>query len=113
MLSLLRANWKRVIMVTVWTVVGLYVVYFVQRAMLSDHCGVDAVKKDPWTAVASVNDGCTFARVNSTSPSETNWCVYDDEVDLRIIIMTFSRSASLLHLLRFVNPYLHLATSEM
>jgi len=55
-------------------------------------------------AAAALGDGCTFARNESRlgDPPETNWCMYDDEVDLRIIIMTFNRPASLLRLLRSV-----------
>ena len=111
MLSLVRANWKCILTITIWAVVSLNVVYFVQRATLSDYCDMEAIIKRHRAvqdAVAtSVVDGCTFARDNSTSrsrdPPETNWCMYDDEVDLRIIIMTFNRPASLLRLLRLVN----------
>jgi len=56
-------------------------------------------------ATQSVDDSCKFARSNDSAsagrdPPETNWCMYDDEVDLRIIVLTFNRRASLLHLLR-------------
>ena len=43
MLSLLRANWKRVVATTVWTLVVLNVVFFIQRAMMADQCDVDAL----------------------------------------------------------------------
>jgi len=104
MLSLLRANWKRVLA----TVIGLNIVYFVQRTMFSDDCDVEAIIKlhraMQDAAAATVVDSCTFARKDNGSrdPPETNWCMYNDEVDLRIIIMTFNRPASLLRLLRSV-----------
>ena len=121
MLSLLRANWKRALTLTIWTIVGVNVVYFVQREMFSNSCNVDDIIKRQRAmqdaAAASVVDGCTFARNDSTStstdPPETNWCTYDDEVDLRIIIMTFNRRASLLRLLRQVILHRRRAYNQM
>jgi len=108
MLSLLCANWKRVAMTTVSTLVLLNVVFFVHRTILSHNCDVEALIKRHRAvqdaAAAALSDGCTFARNDSSSqirdPPETNWCMYDDEVDLRIVLMTFNRPASLLRLLR-------------
>ena len=111
MLSLLRANWKRVLTLMIWTAVVLNVAYFIQRAMLSDNCDAEAIMRQQRSAAAatSVGESCTFARNDSTAssrdPPETNWCMYDDEVDLRIIIMTFERTASLLRLLRQVTRF--------
>jgi len=110
MLNLLRANWKRALTLMIWAVVGLNVVYFVQREMLSNSCSVDDIIKRQQAMqedTASFVDGCTFARNDSRPTSisdlpETNWCMYDDEVDLRIVIMTFNRRDSLLRLLRQV-----------
>ena len=113
MLSLVRANWKRALAITLWTLLGLNVVFFVQRTIFSS-CDVDALIEQYSAgrdAATSDGDGCTFARNDSTSrtrdPPETNWCMYDDEVDLRIIIMTFNRPVSLLRLLRFVTSTIH------
>jgi len=112
MLSVLRANWKRVLATTVWTLLALNVGFFVRRAMVADDCDVDALIRRHRDAAAdtasSLGDGCTFARNDNESsrirhPPETNWCMYDDEVDLRIVILTFNRPASLLRLLRFVS----------
>ena len=111
MLSVLRANWKRVVVTTVWTLVALNVVFFVQRAMIADDCDVDALirrhraVRDAADTAPLGDGGCTFARNDSVAagpPPETNWCMYDDELDLRIVILTFNRPASLLRLLRFV-----------
>jgi len=110
MLNLLRANWKRALTIAIWTVVGLNVVFFVQRMVWSGYCDAEKIirrhRADQDAAASSDFDGCTFARGDNESvlsdPPETNWCMYNDTVDLRIIILTFNRRASLLRLLRFV-----------
>jgi len=43
MLNLLRAQWKRALTMMIWTVVGLNVVYFIQREMMSSSCSVDDI----------------------------------------------------------------------
>ena len=106
--SLLRANWKLVVTTIIWTLVVLNAVFFVRRTVTTDNCRVDAVINQRGAVqdadTAALGDGCTFARNASRigDPPETNWCMYDDEVDLRIVVMTFNRPASLLRLLRFV-----------
>jgi len=108
LVRLVCAKWKRILMIVLWAAICLNIVYILQRTMLYDYCDVQAIIKEHRTlqydAAMSMNDGCTFERNDSTSgdPPETNWCMYDDEVDLRIIIMTFNRWESLIRLLRFV-----------
>lgn len=119
MLSLLRANRKCIATITIWMLIGLGVAFYVQCCMFFD-CDVEAIVKHikralQDAAAASESDGCTFARNDSRSRShqlpETNWCMYEDEVDLRIIIMTFNRPESLLRLLRFVISSLFIGVS--
>jgi len=106
----IRTNWKYGVTIAIVTAIGLIILVLLRQpkitiSTLSNHCDVEAIIRKHnvvQDTAETPSYGCTFARRNSTSsqPPETNWCMYDDEVDLRVVIMTYNRWASLLRLLR-------------
>jgi len=107
-----RTSVRKLCWLTAFVVIGLNFVYFLHRMFNSDYCNIELLMKEGLKGAAGqLTDRATNSCLRATDASSaagggggattTPWCVYADEVDLRIIVLTFNRHESLLRLLRF------------
>ena len=128
-MSLCRATPRNVFIGFVWIVIIANVIFFLCRTLSSSNrCDVESVlqqqaakiksraskvqdKKDGNVDTAAATgengdefEGCEKVNVvnSSAAGQQRTWCMYKDEVDLRIIVLTYNRHESLLKLLRLV-----------